>query len=365
MLKTLGVMYKILLAPLAMLYGLVIYVRNYLFDIGILKSVSFNRAVICIGNLTVGGTGKTPHIEYLVSLLRNDFKISTLSRGYKRKTKGFLLANQQSNASQIGDEPFQIFSKFANIKVAVDEKRVRGINSLLELHPDIEVVLLDDAFQHRYVKPGLSILLVDYNNLVTKDFFLPLGTLRDSVSQLHRADIVIVTKCPVNMKPIDQRIVSKELNLYPYQNIYFTKLKYGDLRPVFSENLTEIKVERNLVTHAVAGIANPTPFFDYLNQKTKLINTLALTDHYNFTEKKIKAIFEKFSIASNDKRIIVTTEKDAMRLKAFNGLPAEIKQSLYYIPIEIEFLNGLADDFNNKIRTYVRKSKRNHGLHSK
>jgi tetraacyldisaccharide 4'-kinase len=358
-------MYKLLLAPFALLYGFVVYIRNYLFDIKVLKSTSFSLPVICIGNLTVGGTGKTPHVEYLISELNSKHKIATLSRGYKRKTKGFILANELSNALQIGDEPFQIFSKFSNITVAVDEKRVRGITKLIELQPDIDVILLDDAFQHRYVKPGLSILLVDFNNLVTKDYFLPLGRLRDSVSQLHRAEIVIVTKCPDDIKPIDQRIVTKELNLYPYQKIYFTKMKYGDLKPVFSANSYSSINIGNYSTFAVAGIANPAPFYSYLNKISSLIQTVTLPDHFNFTEKKIKAIFDKYSQFSTDKKLIVTTEKDAMRLRGFNDLPSDIKQSLFYIPIEIEFLNGLAEDFNNKIRTYVRKSKRNNSLHTK
>jgi tetraacyldisaccharide 4'-kinase len=358
-------MYKLLLAPLAFLYGFVVYVRNYLFDIKVLKSTSFNLPVICIGNLTVGGTGKTPHVEYLISELESNFKLATLSRGYKRKTKGFILANETSNALQIGDEPFQIFLKFPKVTVAVDENRVRGINNLINLQPDIDIILLDDAFQHRYVKPGISILLVDYNNLVTKDYFLPLGRLRDSVSQLHRADMVIVTKCPDDMKPIDQRIVTKELNLFPYQNIYFTKLKYGELKPVFTDSVYDKKVLADCSTFAVAGIANPTPFFNHLEKKSTLVNTISLPDHFNFTEKKIKAIFDNFSGVTEKNKLIVTTEKDAMRLRGFNDLSTDIKQSLYYIPIEIEFLNELAEDFNKKIRAYVRKSKRNNSLHSK
>ena len=358
-------MLKIFLAPLALLYGIAVYVRNYLFDIGILKTTSFNRATICVGNLTVGGTGKTPHTEYLVELLKEDNKIATLSRGYKRKTKGFILADNTCNACTIGDEPYQMYNKNPDIAVAVDEKRVRGIKTLIDKIPDIEVIILDDAFQHRYVKPGYSILLVDYNNLITNDYFLPLGKLRDSLNQKHRADTVIVTKCPPNMKPIGQRILTKELNLLPYQNIYFTTMVYGDLAPVYSDNKSALTLSKEISIYALAGIANPIPFFNFLKSNTNLIKTSALPDHFHFTEKKIYAIFDEFSKINADKKIIVTTEKDASRLKALENLDNDIKKCFYYIPIKVKFLDGNEVDFNNKIQSYVRKSKRNHSLHTK
>lgn len=358
-------MLKILFAPLALLYGIAVYIRNYLFDIKLLKSSQFNIETICIGNLTVGGTGKTPHTEYLIELLKKEFKIATLSRGYKRRTNGFILADQTSNASSIGDEPYQMYCKFQDITVAVDEKRVRGINQIKQNIPDIEVILLDDAFQHRYVKPGCSILLVDYNNLITKDYFLPLGTLRDSITQTHRADIIIVTKCPASLKPIEQRIVTKELNPFPYQKIYFTTMVYGDLTPVFSKNNNIVQLSKEITSFALAGIANPIPFFDHLKAVTTLIQSVALSDHYHFTEKKINAIFEEFSVINAKNKVIVTTEKDASRLRSLEKLDDEIKKSFYFIPIKVKFLNDGELEFNKKIQSYVRKSKGNHSLHSK
>lgn len=349
-------MLKILLAPFALLYGIAIYVRNFLFDISFLKSTSFNKAIICVGNLTIGGTGKTPHIEYLIRLLEQKNKVATLSRGYKRKTKGFHIADQESSALQIGDEPYQIFKKFPNIIVSVDEKRVRGIENLLKIDPNIDVILLDDAFQHRYVKPGFSILLVDYNNLVTRDYFIPLGTLRDSVSQLSRADAVIVTKCPDSLKPIDQQKISEELKISSHQNIYFSKLIYGELIPVFSDNTDKVSLTHENKVMAVAGIANPKPFFNHLMSKYTVDKTIALADHFHFTEKKIKAIFDSFSQIKTEKKIIITTEKDASRLLGFSNLPSEIKKYFYYIPIEIEFLDNLEEDFNKKIKAYVREN---------
>ncbi|MDD3567256.1 MAG: tetraacyldisaccharide 4'-kinase, partial [Bacteroidales bacterium] len=219
---------RIILSPLALLYGTAIYLRNFLFDVNVLKSKSFNRAVICIGNLTVGGTGKTPHTEYLINLLKDDLNVATLSRGYKRKTKGFLMASSSSTASDIGDEPMQIRTKFSGITVAVDEQRVRGIETLLQQKPSTDVILLDDAFQHRYVRPGFSILLTDYNNLIYKDYFLPTGTLRDSFSQRKRANVVIVTKCPRDLSDGEQQKIIGKLKLQSHQQVYFTSYTYGD-----------------------------------------------------------------------------------------------------------------------------------------
>ncbi len=357
---------KLIYALIASMYGTVVHIRNFLFDIKVLRSVSFNIPTICVGNLTVGGTGKTPHVEYLIKLLSEEYNVATLSRGYKRKTKGFILADSSSTASQIGDEPFQIYSKHQNITVAVDEKRVRGIESILKEKPKTDVILLDDAFQHRYVKPGHSILLVDYNNLVTRDYFLPLGRLRDSTSQMHRAETVIITKCPDDIKPIDQRIICKELKLYPYQNIYFTSYKYGSLTPVFDASNQQPSRFDNYKALAMAGIANPKPFFNHLKSNYNLIDTIEFPDHFSFTEKKIKAIFERFSEIKDDEKIIITTEKDASRLKEYSQqLSNEIRKTFFYIPVEVEFLNGKGKEFNSKIIKYVRKSKRDHDLHSK
>lgn len=349
-------MLKILLSPLALLYGIAVYVRNFLFDIGLLKSTSFTKPTICVGNLTVGGTGKTPHIEYLIRLLTNNYKIATLSRGYKRKTKGFKVADAGCTAAQIGDEPFQIFSKFSEIIVSVDENRVRGINNLNQLHPNLDVILLDDAFQHRYVKPGLSILLTDFNNLVSRDLFLPAGTLRDSITQIKRADIVIITKCPQNLELDKIRSIKSELRIKANQSLFFTKLNYGELKPVFDNTSGQINQSEDLAVFAVAGIANPKPFILHLESRFVLKNRIILPDHYHFSEKKIRAIFESFSQIHGVSKAIVTTEKDASRLKQFSNLPDELKKHFYYIPIEVEFLDDSNEEFNDKIYSYVAKS---------
>lgn len=352
---------RILLIPITLLYGAAIYVRNFLFDIGVKKSTSFSKAVICIGNLTVGGTGKTPHTEHLINLLKDDFTVATLSRGYKRKTKGFILASSNSTASEIGDEPMQMLTKFPGITVAVDEQRVRGVETLLQQKPSTDVILLDDAFQHRYIKPGFSILLTDYNNLIYKDFFLPTGTLRDSFAQRKRASLVLVTKCPTNLSGNDQQKIKHKLKLKPSQQVFFTTYRYGSIKPVFETVNTP---EETVTCTALAGIANPKPFFKHLKTNYSITNTIELTDHYRFTETKIKAIFESFSpLLKGGTHIVITTEKDAARIREFTNLPDAIKSAFYFIPIEVEFLDGKQDEYNSKILEYVGESKRNNRLH--
>ena len=355
---------RIILSPLALLYGAAIYLRNFLFDVNVLKSKSFNRAVICVGNLTVGGTGKTPHTEYLINLLKDDLNVATLSRGYKRKTKGFLMASSSSTASDIGDEPMQIQTKFSGITVAVDEQRVRGIETLLQQKPSTDVILLDDAFQHRYVRPGFSILLTDYNNLIYKDCFLPTGTLRDSFSQRKRANVVIVTKCPRDLSDGEQQKIIGKLKLQSHQQVYFTSYTYGDIEPVFGDEETAINPNSHPNVIALAGIANPKPFFGHLKDLYTVDHTIQLPDHYHFTEKKIRAIFERISALKNRTSIVITTEKDAARIKEFNNLPSQVKRVFFFIPIRVSFLNGKEEEFNCKIHEYARESKRNYGLHS-
>ena len=229
------------LYPVSWIYGAVVVMRNKLFDWGIFRSKSFDVPVICVGNLAVGGTGKTPHTEYLIKLLRDKYQVAVLSRGYKRRTKGYVLATPQCTAKTIGDEPYQMYTKFSSVTLAVDEKRCHGIEKLLKLkEPSTDVILLDDAFQHRHVKAGLNILLTDYHRLFCDDTLLPAGRLREPVSGKNRAQIVIVTKCPQDIKPIDYNIITKRLNLYPYQRLFFSSFRYGNLQPVFSLSLIHI-----------------------------------------------------------------------------------------------------------------------------
>jgi tetraacyldisaccharide 4'-kinase len=358
-------MLKLFLAPFAVIYGAVIYIRNLLFDIGILPSQSFSAPIVCIGNLTVGGTGKTPHTEYLIKLLSQDYQVATLSRGYKRKSKGFILANCNSTSLDIGDEPLQMSLKFSEVTVAVDEKRVRGISQLLACKPNTEIILLDDAFQHRYVKPGLSVLLTSHNNLIYKDFFLPFGSLRDSFAQRKRANIIIITKCPNDLTLTEQNSIIQRLKVKDYQSVFFTTYTYGDIKSIFTDDTLVPSSSNQLPVMAMAGIADPKPFFSQLQNKYNVCERIEFPDHFNFTEKKIRTIFEKFSKAKGNPIAIVTTEKDAARVRGIKNLPKEIKDIFFYIPIEVEFLNGKAKDFNDKIHEYVRKGKRNNGIHQR
>lgn len=361
------------LYPVSWLYGAVVTVRNKFFDWGLLRSRSFGIPVICVGNLSVGGTGKTPHTEYLIKLLHDKYQVAVLSRGYKRRTQGYVLATPQSTARTIGDEPYQMYAKFPSVTLAVDENRCHGIEKLLELkEPAVDIVLLDDAFQHRYVKPGLSILLTDYHRLFCDDTLLPAGRLREPVSGKNRAQIVIVTKCPQDIKPIDYNIITKRLGLYPYQQLFFSSFRYGNLRPVFRQEGKEAgistvpagkEIPLSLLTDMnvllVTGIASPTPVREKLEGCVKQIETLFFGDHHDFTHKDMQQIKERFGKLAGKGRLIVTTEKDATRLMNHPGLDGALKPFVYALPIEIEILQNQQDKFNQHIIDYVRENTRN------
>ncbi len=363
MMKTLNFISVLLLYPLSLLYGLIVGIRNFLFDMNIIKSHSFQIPIIAVGNITVGGTGKTPHVEYLVRLLHHRFKIATLSRGYKRKSSGFILADDNATASQIGDEPMQIKRKFKDILVAVDKKRVAGVKKLLnhESGKDLKVILLDDAYQHRYIKPGLSILLIDYNRLITNDHILPYGRLRESASEKGRANIVIITKTPADMKPIQQRIITNELNLLPCQRLFFTALDYGNIVPVFAEETSTIE-EINLTDNSnlsillVTGIANPKPLKTYLQQFSKDISEIQFADHHSFKQKDMVEIEKAFQKIASPNKMIITTEKDAIRFMEMDVKSEEIKKAMFYIPLQIVFKGKNEQErFDKEILSYIKK----------
>ncbi|KAA6333227.1 Tetraacyldisaccharide 4'-kinase [termite gut metagenome] len=353
------------LYPASFLYGSVVYLRNKLFDWNILQSKSYDIPVICVGNIAVGGTGKTPHIEYLIKLLRHEFNVAVLSRGYKRKTKGYVLAGSQSNAQHIGDEPYQIKRKFPEVCVAVDEDRRHGINNLYGLkNPEIEVVLLDDAFQHRYVQAGMNILLTEYHRLFVEDALLPAGRLREPISGKNRANIVIVTKCPQNIQSADYSIVAKRMGLYPCQQLYFSTFEYGDLIPVFPKiqvhdrrSLETLSAEESILL--ITGIASPTTMIEELKKYTPEIDILSFADHHDFSWKDIITIHQRFGNFDNKGKIIITTEKDAARLIHCPEIAGEIKSRMYVLPIEVKFLRGQQNMFNKQIIDYVGKYKRN------
>ena len=355
------------LLPLSWCYGLGVRFRNMLFDTGILKSKAFSLPVISVGNLTVGGTGKTPHVEYLIRLLQDKTRLAVLSRGYKRKRRGFLIVDKSMSARDIGDEPFQMKQKYPKAIVAVDNKRVHGIETLTSQDKDIDVVLLDDAFQHRYVKPGVNILLVDYHRLIIYDRLLPAGRLREPLKGKNRADIVIVTKCPKDLKPMEFRVITKAMDLYPYQQLFFTTLEYGQLNPLFeTKPLNPQPSSLNphpspLTSYNVlllTGIASPRQLKEDLTPLVGHLTPLSFPDHHNFRPKDIRRINEVFATLPSPK-CIVTTEKDAARIVAQKGLSNEVRQNIYSLPVHIRFMLDQEEKFNENIIGYVRKNSRN------
>ena len=334
-----------ILFPFAILYGFITGIRNFLYDKGILKSYSFDLPIIAVGNLSVGGTGKTPQIEYLIRLLSPKYKVATLSRGYKRQSEGFILADSTSNAAILGDEPFQLYQKFKNIQVAVDANRKNGIEQLLSQTEKPDVILLDDAFQHRKVRAGFYILLTSYGDLYTDDFMLPTGNLRESRCGAQRANVIIVTKCPSDLSLDDQNKIKAKLKLSFNQELYFSSIEYDDF--IYSENkIVKVSDIWNVDKLLLAGIAKPEPFFAYLQNKNE--ECLTFADHHHFTEKDISEIKNK-----SKNKIIITTEKDFVRLKG--NIPSE---SLFYLPIRSSFLSG-SENFDKTITNYVGTGTRN------
>ena len=331
--------FRKILFPFSILYGIITSIRNFLHDNKILKSYSFDVPVIAVGNLSVGGTGKTPQIEYLIRLLSDKYKVATLSRGYKRKSKGFVLADKTSNASTLGDEPFQYFQKFKYIQVAVDADRKNGINQLISSENKPEIILLDDAFQHRRVNAGLYILLTTFNDLYVDDYILPTGNLRESRSGARRANIIIVTKCPQNISAEAQNQIKSKFQLSENQKLFFSYIQYDDF--IYSENQkidAGIFIKENKLI--IAGIAKPEPFFEFLKKENDEI--LQFPDHHQFSENDIELIKNK-----SENKLIITTEKDFVRLKGFID-----QEKLFYLPIKCKFI-AEQENFDKTILNYV------------
>jgi len=315
------------------MYGLAIKIRNFMYDKGIKASARFDLPVISLGNLTVGGTGKTPHTEYLIRLLKDKYPIAVLSRGYKRKSKGFVEAGNTAIASDIGDEPFQMHRKFPETVVAVQEKRADGIRNLLKRHPQLKGILLDDAFQHRQVHPSLSILLIDSNRPVWNDRMLPFGRLREPVGGVGRADIVIFSKCPMTLSTEEKESMKRHLNLRPEQSVYFTGIQYGEISGLRKE------VPESVPILAVSGIAAHEPFEQQVRGLSNQVSFLRFSDHHNFSEKDLKQIQTALRPIRENGGFILTTEKDYVRMEGdplFQSLMADI----FYLPIEVAFLEG-------------------------
>ena len=367
------------LAPFSWLYGIAIEVRNKLYDWKLISSEEFSLPVISVGNITVGGTGKTPLTDYLIRLLKPEFRVAFLSRGYRRKTSGYRLADADSTSRDIGDEPYQIALAHSDIHVAVDADRRRGIHRLTSdaATRDTDVVLLDDAYQHRRVVAGINIVLMDYNRMPYEDTLLPAGRLREPLHAVERAQFVVVTKCPADIRPIDFRVISNHLALRPYQHLFFTTVEYGPLRPLVPcpatlfpsmDDETKLNCAPRTITadtHVllVTGIAAPKPLVDYVSSLTNHVKVLSYPDHHDFTRNDIRRIEEAYGALTGDDRCIVTTEKDAARLLGHPDVSDALRQAIWVQPIGIRFLKDQAENFNNHIIDYVRKNSRNRVIH--
>ncbi len=351
--------------PLAWLYGFGVNFRNKLFDVKILKQHQFDIPIICVGNITVGGTGKTPHIEYLIELLSPKLRVAVLSRGYKRRSRGFQIVREDSTASFAGDEPFQIKRKYPQTLVVVDKNRKNAIERILAMGANVkpDVILMDDGFQHRRILPSFSILLVDSNRPVFEDELLPAGNLREPLYGKHRANAVIVTKCSREMQPINYRIYENGLDLYPYQDLFFTTFEYGNIIPVFPEiqpQCFEPDALRKKHVFLVTGIAEPEPLVERLELKTYNLHPIFFPDHHSFGKEDIEKIKKEMARVDDEDKIIVTTEKDAVRFRNLHLLDEDIKKHLYYIPIKVIFLEKSAQEsFNKKIIKHVRNYQTN------
>lgn len=353
----------LLLLPLSKVYGWVTSIRNTLFDRGILKSREFDIPVVVVGNITAGGAGKTPHTEYLVDTLSRDLKVGVLSRGYKRRTRGFVAASDSSTPDEIGDEPYQIYRKFVGrgVMVAVCEDRVKGIEKMRKIDPALQIIILDDAFQHRYVTPTAAVVLTEYNRPVYGDHLLPYGRLREPVTALNRADIVVVTKCPERMKPVEFRLFKENLNLYPFQKLLFSRYIYQPLVPLFPDKAVPAPVldflRNSDAVLAVTGVANPRPFVRYIRKFGLRVKSLRFPDHHHFSHADISHIASEFKALKGISRYIVTTEKDAVRLQNVKGFPEDLKPYMFYLPIKVEILSQSEDDLDEAVKYVIRNKK--------
>ena len=339
-----------LLTPFSWGYGAGVWLRNAAFDVGLLPQEEFDVPVVSVGNITVGGTGKTPHVEYIIEALYRRYHIAVLSRGYKRKTKGFILASNNMTPRDIGDEPYQIFSKFSGlITLAVCESRRKGIRELLRIDPDINLILLDDGFQHRYVKPKVNIVLVDYNHPPYEDKLMPLGTLREPARNVLRGDIVVVTKCPSDITAMDIRMVKKNLALFPYQGLFFSNIRYADPIPVFpiqSPQITSLQwLREDDAVLCLTGIATPKPLVRYLRQFAARVKVMHFDDHHFFTRRDFSDIFKVYNQLEGKRKVIITTEKDAVRIMNNPYFPPTRRHCIFYIPMRVGFLEMEGSNF--------------------
>lgn len=346
--------FRILLLPFSLLYGLVIIIRNFLYNKKIFHVASFNLPIICVGNLSLGGTGKSPMVEYLLQLLHDKYKTASLSRGYKRKTKGYALANAQANALDIGDEPMQFHTKFPDVAVAVGEERLVAVAQLLQDKPGTEVIIMDDAFQHRAIKAGLNILLTVYNDLYIDDFFFPTGDLRDQKKSAERADIIIITKCALNLTEAEKENITGKINPAENQQIFFTGIQYQMPYHIITNHTRPVSLNDEVLL--VYGIANAQPLKEYISDNCAAYEELAYSDHHIFSIDDLKDIKKKLNKIQSPNKLIITTEKDAVRFLKFKEQLLNIP--LYVLPLKPFFLFNEAEAFNVTITAFINSFKK-------
>lgn len=351
------VLVRLALLPFSFLYRAVTFTRNWLYDKGILSSTGFDIPIISVGNLSVGGTGKTPQVEYLIRALQNDYKLAILSRGYGRSSKGFVLGNSTSTAKEIGDEPLQYLLKYPQVNVAVCENRVKGAKELLMLKPEIEIIILDDAFQHRAIKPGLQILLTEYSNLFCDNYHLPSGTLRESSKGMKRADMIVVTKTPSILSPMERRRIESKLKPFSYQTIYYSWIKYGDFLPTWQVPGPQVigkdfYFQRGYQILLFTGIANPSLLFTYLKDSGARVQLMRFPDHHNYNEADVERIRTEYESIKSSNKLILTTEKDMMRLKTEFGEFLK-NYKVFYIPIESHFHENDDKNFKKQVNRFI------------
>jgi len=347
-----NIIVRLLLLPFSLIFSGIISLRNIFYETGLLKATSFNLPVINVGNLSVGGTGKTPHIEYLIRMLSPYLHVATLSRGYKRKSKGFRLVQYYDNASLAGDEPLQFKKKFPKVPVAVSESRNIGIPLLVKSHPEIQCILLDDAFQHRSVVPGLNILLTEYHNLFTDDFLLPAGRLREPRSSYVRADIIIVSKCPEYIRPETREEITRKIKPYRHQKLLFSKYNYGVPYFILDPDIS-LELTANSSVHVLSAIANIDYMTSYLEDKCQIENTIKYEDHHYFSEAELEH-FKKIKEANNDDSLVfLTTEKDATRLLLHKDYILKHQLPFFVLPVEVQFLNKDNEGFDSIVKQFL------------
>ncbi|MCL2682360.1 MAG: tetraacyldisaccharide 4'-kinase [Bacteroidales bacterium] len=348
---------RLLLLPFVPLYAIVIVVRNWLFDLHILHSQKPQLPTICVGNICTGGSGKTPHVEYLIRLLKDEFKVCTLSRGYGRKSKGFILAKAPVSSAILGDESMQYFQKFPDISVCVNVNRREAIHKLETEAPDIETILLDDAFQYRQITAGLSILLTDYFRPYYNDYLLPVGNLREPRKGMKRADIIIVTKCPNILSPIVKNDILEKIKPQKHQAVYFSYLKHGHMRRLDG---SVCEINKDVYNHFVvlSGIFNPYPLVEHLRNFTKDVKLFQFPDHHEFTKSELKRIRKHFLDYFCNHKYIVVTEKDLMRLKDSPAFAEISDLPICYVPVEVVFHKDDKTRFDTQVLEFVKKHKK-------